>query len=241
MPRYQNPADVNFYQGQPTPNGKLFFFESGTSTPKQTYFDIGETTPNTHPVLLDAAGREPNIFYSGSAKVVLQNELGEQVWERDPVGGESQLGNFSDYNPEIIYNKSGNDIVSYKGEFYISLTNNNVGNDPETSPDDWLLIYFNYPTKQNESSSQLSNRMVNILKDSTTFKLPDTNTVKVGDLTYCVLPSVFSSEQPAVEVFNLSNETIIAKDQTDTDLRMNVGALMIAFEYIDNGSWRLLL
>lgn len=239
MPRYQNPADINFYQGQPTPNGKLFFFESGTSTPKQTYADVGETIPNAHPVLLDASGREPNIFYSGSAKVVLQNELGEQVWERDPVGGESQLGNFSDYNLEIIYGE--NDIVKDDGEFYISLTNNNVGNKPSESPDDWLLIYFNYPTKQNESSSQLSNRMVNILKDSTTFKLPDTTNVKVGDLTFCSLPSVFATEQPTIEVFNLSTDTIVAKDVTDTDLKMDVGAKAIGFEYTGSGVWRLLL
>ena len=140
MPRYQNPADINFYQGEPTPNGLLFFFESGTSTPKATYADIGESVQNSHPVLLDAAGREPNIFYSGSAKVVLQNSLDEQVWERDPVGGESTLGNFSEYNSEIIY--SQNDIVTDGGKFYLSLSNNNVGNDPTLETSKWMEIRF---------------------------------------------------------------------------------------------------
>jgi len=141
MPRYQNPADINFYQGEPTPNGKLFFFESGTSTPKATYANVGETTQNAQPVLLDSAGREPNIFFSGSAKVILQDENGQQVWERDPVGGESVLGNFSDFNIAIIYGL--NDTVQTSdGRFYQSNVAANQGNDPLTSPTQWTEIRF---------------------------------------------------------------------------------------------------
>jgi len=139
MPRYNNPADINFSQGEPTPNGKLSFFESGTSTPKSTFADVGESVPNAQPVLLDSAGREPNIFYSGSAKVVLQDENGNQVWERDPVGGESVLGNFSDFNLSIIYGL--NDTVqTSNGDFYKSLANANQGNIPLLSPDKWELL-----------------------------------------------------------------------------------------------------
>lgn len=140
MPRYQNPADINFSLGAPTPSGKLYFYESGTSTPKQTYADISESVANSHPVLLDSAGREPNIFYSGSAKVVLEDSAGQQIWERDPVGGESLLGNFSDFNITIIYGV--NDIVEDGGKFYQSLANNNQGNTPGTSAEEWSEIRF---------------------------------------------------------------------------------------------------
>ena len=149
MPRYQNPADVSFYQGVAIPNGKLYFYESGGSTPKATYADSSESVANSHPVLLDSGGREPNIFYSGSAKVVLQDESGTQVWERDPVGGESQLGSFSDFNLEIIY--GSNDIVKSGGKFYISIVASNQGNDPATSPEEWSEIRFIGVYNANES------------------------------------------------------------------------------------------
>jgi len=140
MPRYQNPADVNFYQGAATGSGKLYFYESGTSTPKATYADSSESVLNSHPVLLDSSGREPNIFYSGSAKVVFENSAGDQVWERDPVGGESTLGNFSDFSLEIIYGLD--DIVKSNSKFYISITASNQGNDPATSGEEWSEIRF---------------------------------------------------------------------------------------------------
>jgi len=39
--------------------GLLFFYESGTNTPKSTFKDVNETTPNTHPVKLTGGGRVP--------------------------------------------------------------------------------------------------------------------------------------------------------------------------------------
>ena len=140
MPRYQNPADISFSLGVPVPNGKLYFYESGTSTAKQTFADNSESIANSHPVLLDSSGREPNIFYSGSAKVVLEDSAGQQIWERDPVGGESTLGNFTDFNLEIIY--AVGDIIIAGGKYYVSLVLNNLGNTPATSAEEWEEIRF---------------------------------------------------------------------------------------------------
>lgn len=239
MARYQNPADINFNNGQPLPNGKLFFFEAGTSTPKQTFSDAAESVANPHPVLLDASGREPNIFYSGSAKVVLQDASGEQVWERDPVGGENLLGNFSDYNIEITYNMT--DIVNFEGNFYQSLTNNNVGNNPSTDLTNWELIYFNYPVKEKQNAAPLENRRQNVLLDGSTFKLPAVSTVRVNDILYATVPDQFKNSNPTVEVFDTANDTLIDSTGTDTALLMNVGAVSIAFQYIDNNQWRILV
>jgi hypothetical protein len=56
------------------PGGSLAFYASGTSTPLATYSDSALTSPNTNPVVLDAAGRAGNIFLQNLAyKVVLSD------------------------------------------------------------------------------------------------------------------------------------------------------------------------
>lgn len=41
---------------------RAYFFETGTTTPQDTYQDAGLTTPHAHPVVADAAGVLPTIF-----------------------------------------------------------------------------------------------------------------------------------------------------------------------------------
>ena len=38
--------------GDPLAEGKLYFYESGTTTPKTTYSDVNNSIPNTNPVYL---------------------------------------------------------------------------------------------------------------------------------------------------------------------------------------------
>ena len=127
MARFINPAPAF------RPNSKLFFFESGTNTQLVTYKDQIETIPNTHPVLTDSAGVVPNIFFSGSAKLVLQDENSVQYGEYDPIGAEIGLGNFELWSEEVTY--SMDDIAKGSdGEFYKSLVNGNAGSDPTLNP-----------------------------------------------------------------------------------------------------------
>lgn len=144
MPRNTNPAPVFYHQNEPVSSGLMYYFESGTNVPKATYADVSESIQNPHPVVLDSAGRLPNVFFSGSAKQVLTTELGEQVFERDPVGGQDVLGNFSNYNNLIIYGIS--DIVRYNGNYFESLINNNQGNQPDSDDGtNWAEIDFINP------------------------------------------------------------------------------------------------
>lgn len=69
----------------PSNGAELFFFETGTSTPKDTYSDAAGTTPNANPVLADSDGVFPDIFISGTYKVQLKDTNGVQKWEADPV------------------------------------------------------------------------------------------------------------------------------------------------------------
>jgi len=57
----------------PLVGGKLYAFAAGTSTPLATYSDAALTTPNAHPVVLDANGEA--IIYLGAApyKMRLEN------------------------------------------------------------------------------------------------------------------------------------------------------------------------
>lgn len=135
MSRFINP--VPEYR----PNSQLFFFKSGTNTQLVTYADEIQSIPNAHPVLTDALGNCPNIFYSGSAKLKVLDENDVQYIERDPVGGEKELGDFTLWDTTVSYNK--NDIVEGSdGKFYISLSDANQANDPTTSPTKWNEIRF---------------------------------------------------------------------------------------------------
>ena len=125
--------------GDPLVNGKVFFFESGTTTPKPTFADVNFTIPNAHPVILTAAGRQPNIFFQGTAKAILATSAGVQILVRDPVGETSAtFGNpwiaSKDYN--------ANDVVQgSNGDFYVSLVNGNVNNNPVTTTGSWTFLY----------------------------------------------------------------------------------------------------
>ncbi len=65
---YQRVEDLN---GHPLPGAKMYFYESGTVTPKDTYSDEALTTPNTNPVIADSQGQFGNIFLSGAYSVKL--------------------------------------------------------------------------------------------------------------------------------------------------------------------------
>ena len=63
------PAD----DGTPLSGGKVYFYEAGSDpeTPKDTYTSSAADTPNSNPVILDAAGRATIFFGSGSYKEVV--------------------------------------------------------------------------------------------------------------------------------------------------------------------------
>ena len=130
--------------GDPLVAGKIHFFEPGQQSEqfrKNTFADVNLTIPNTNPVRLSAAGRPPNIFFSGSARAVLTDKDDVQLSVRDPVGGDSTLGAFSDWNSETVYNIP-DIVIGADGSFYLSLTDGNEGNDPTSTPTNWTQIRF---------------------------------------------------------------------------------------------------
>lgn len=117
--------------GDPLISGKLYFYESGTTTPKNTYADASLTIANANPVILTAAGRQPNIFFGGAAKVILTKNDDTQIEVRDPEG-EAQTGNFEAWNDYRVFGLH-EVVIGSDGNYYKSEVANNQTNDPITA------------------------------------------------------------------------------------------------------------
>lgn len=77
-PKFQSPA----LDGANLSGGKVYFYESGTTTPKDTYSDSDLSTPNTNPVILNARG-EADIYLNGEYKIVLKDSTDTTIWTED--------------------------------------------------------------------------------------------------------------------------------------------------------------
>lgn len=75
--------------GHPLSGAKLYFYETGTTTPEDTFSDSGLTTPNANPVVADSAGRFSEIYLTAAQtyKVVLKDSADTTIWTADPVTG----------------------------------------------------------------------------------------------------------------------------------------------------------
>jgi hypothetical protein len=126
--------------GNPLVSGKLAFFEVGTTTDKNTYSDDGLTIPNTNPVILDGAGRCPNVFGEGTYKVVSFTADDVQIQVFDPVGEGASTGAFGQWDSGSKY--STGDLVRFDNQYYRSILSDNTGNNPATSENNWELLSF---------------------------------------------------------------------------------------------------
>lgn len=78
--------------GAPVAGGMLYFYENGTTTPKDVYGDKALTTNLGSTELLDSAGRQVNdIWLDGTYTVALEDADGVQVWSRDDVEAPSEI------------------------------------------------------------------------------------------------------------------------------------------------------
>lgn len=79
-------------EGAPVAGGTLYFYDTGTLTPRVVYGEKALTTNLGSTELLDSGGRQVNdIWLSGSYTVVLKDSGGNQIWSRDNVEAPSDL------------------------------------------------------------------------------------------------------------------------------------------------------
>ena len=71
------------------PGAKAYFFETGTTTPKNSYTDFALSVAHAHPVVADANGDWPTIYLSNDARyrVTLKQSDGTLIYTQDDVGG----------------------------------------------------------------------------------------------------------------------------------------------------------
>jgi len=139
MARFGNFDQYLANDGNPLVSGRLYFFETGTTTPKTTYADINNSIANTNPVILTASGRQPNVFFEGVAKAILTDSADVQIAVQDPVG---ETG--TDFGNEWIATRiySALDVVrGSDGIYYRSLVNANQNNNPVSTSGSWALLY----------------------------------------------------------------------------------------------------
>lgn len=142
MSRFINPIPYYYFAA----GGSLHFFEYDTDTYMVIYGDEEETTTIDNPVTLGDYGQVPNIFFSTAARVVLKKANGTQVFDVQPAalaGGASGQG----VSGWVSNNTYGQLAIVYGSDanFYISLVNENVGNDPTDDTDDsayWTRLNF---------------------------------------------------------------------------------------------------
>jgi len=127
--------------GKPLSAGTLTFYESGTTTLKDTYSDSDETVANTNPVVLDAAGRQGDIFFTGYAKVVVKDSDGVQIDSTDPVGEAAVSGAFVTWLVTVTYG-AGDTVTDSSGNYYVSLVSDNLAHNPSISPTYWQQLLY---------------------------------------------------------------------------------------------------
>jgi len=131
--------DTQFFDGNgdPLSGGFLYFFESGTSTPKTTYSDEDLTTENANPVELDAYGVPGDIFFTGTARIVLTDADDVQQRVMDPVdaccAAEGGGGEATPYWTFVLPEKTAS-FNAVAGSFYIIDTNAASGDVTMTLP-----------------------------------------------------------------------------------------------------------
>lgn len=140
--------------GDPVARGWLRFLESGSNnTDKTTFFDPTYQIPNPNPLQLDGEGRCPDVFGTGSYRVISflndpdeEDSPGEQIQMFDPVVAEGTTptgggaGSFEDWDIDAEYTLG--DIVTYNTEYYRSLIVGNLGNNPSIEEYAWEKFDF---------------------------------------------------------------------------------------------------
>lgn len=127
--------------GSPILDGFLNFYENGTEIRKDTFADVNLTAPkNPNPVPLNPDGTVPNIFYDGTARVILTYGAGQR-FDLGSVGDSGSEAALDIWSSVVEYSE-GALVEASDDEYYRSLQSSNLGNDPTSSPVFWEQVQF---------------------------------------------------------------------------------------------------
>ena len=150
--RFVPPSEQYFDDsGDILSGGKLYFYDSGTAVAKDTFSDPDGTTANANPVILDGAGRTPNIYLNGAYKLVIKTSADVQIEERDPVlAADDTTKGFALYNAVTVYSVD-NIVRASNGLLYISIANSNQDNEPSATAAKWTQVQLLSSYNANET------------------------------------------------------------------------------------------
>ena len=149
MPRYISPQPQYFSTlGIPLNGGLLYFYEPSTLVPKDTFSDTALAIPNTNPIVLSTGGSPvTDIWLNGVYRVRLTDSLGNLLWDKDPVGGDSGDRIPLDLWLSGISYNIGDLVTGSNDRYYVSIVEPNLNNNPISSPVSWtefrLLRVYN--------------------------------------------------------------------------------------------------
>lgn len=124
------------------PGAELYFYITGTTTPKTTYQDFEGTTPHSNPVVALSDGHFPPIFLDGTYRAELKY-LGvtQPGWPVDDIGATDAPAPLADWNSGFSYS-TGQLVTGPDGNRYQSLQDNNLNNEPSASPLYWSQVFL---------------------------------------------------------------------------------------------------
>jgi hypothetical protein len=143
---------------------KYYFYLTGTTTPVTTYQDINLTVANTNPVLSDANGRFPEIWYSdlSQLKLIVKDSLDNTIETCDPVGATAEIVSLNDFDvrptsywglttgTSTAYTLSANPtVISYNNtQTFVIQIHTDCGNNPTLAVDSLTAQNFKKYTQQ---------------------------------------------------------------------------------------------
>lgn len=103
--------------GVPLAGGKIYTYAAGTTTPLTTYTSRDGLTPNTNPIVLDAAGRTPQQIWATEGvlyKYVVRTSTETLIRTWDNIGGSVVASDLSQDLANTADNAKGDALIGFK-------------------------------------------------------------------------------------------------------------------------------
>lgn len=103
--------------GVPLAGGKIYTYFAGTTTPQTTYTSRAGDTPNTNPIILDAAGRTPEQIWSTEGllyKYVIKDANNVLIRTWDNIGGTVVASDLGADLANTTVNSKGDALVGFR-------------------------------------------------------------------------------------------------------------------------------